>query len=181
MTLTILEGSTFCICDEIGDVGGVTGGLFAHDTRFLSRLTLRVHGEAPLLLSSGKVQYFAAAFYLRNPAADDLPQDSLSIVRRRFVGNAMQDHVVVRNEGIEPVELTLELGIGADFADIITVKQHDLSLGDPANAPLLPPPAVPRFDPEANQIVFEEPGGAARTQVLLSERGEVVGDTVRYR
>ena len=181
MTLTILEGSTFCICDEIGDVGGATGGLFAHDTRFLSRLTLRVDGRAPLLLSCGKVEYFAAAFYLRNPPADHLPQDSLSIVRRRFVGNAMQDHVVVRNEGAAPVELTVELCVGADFADIITVKQHDLSLGDPTNAPPLPPPAMPRFDPDTNEIVLEEAAGAARTQVLLSKRGEVDGDEVRYR
>jgi glycogen debranching enzyme len=180
MALTILEGSTFCVCDEIGDIGGATGGLFAHDTRFLSRLTLRVDGEAPLRLSAGKVEYFAAAFYLRNPPTDGLPQDSLSIVRRRFVGNAMQDHVLVRNEGITPVELTLELGLGADFADIITVKQHDLSLGDPVNAPRLPPAATARFDDETNQILFEEPGGAARTQVLLSQRGDVDGDAVRY-
>jgi glycogen debranching enzyme len=180
MTLTILEGSTFCVCDEIGDVGGVTGGLFAHDTRFLSRLTLRINGEPPLLLSSGRVEYFAAAFYLRNPAGDGLPPDSLSIARRRFVGNAMQDHILVRNEGVGAVELTLELGFGADFADIITVKQHDLSLGDPGNAPPLPQAATPRFDPESNQFVLEETGGAARTQVLLSQRGDADGDGVRY-
>ena len=31
MTLTILEGSTFCICDENGDLEGATNGLFAAD------------------------------------------------------------------------------------------------------------------------------------------------------
>ena len=35
MALTILEGSTFCICDERGDLDGETCGLFADDTRFL--------------------------------------------------------------------------------------------------------------------------------------------------
>ena len=67
MALTILEGSTFCICDERGDLDGETCGLFADDTRFLSLLRLTINGAKPLLLSSGKVEYFSAAFYLRNP------------------------------------------------------------------------------------------------------------------
>ena len=37
MALTILEGSTFCICDERGDLDGETCGLFADDTRSLPR------------------------------------------------------------------------------------------------------------------------------------------------
>src|SRR5215210_5507018 len=98
MALTVLEGSTFCICDECGDIVEQTSGLFAEDTRFLSRLELRVNGERPLLLSSGKVEYFSAAFFLRNPLAGGLGQDVLSIVRERFVGDGMQDHVAVRNE-----------------------------------------------------------------------------------
>ncbi len=89
MALTILEGSTFCICDERGDIGEATGGFFARDTRFLSLFRLTVNGETPLLLSSGKVEYFSAAFYLRNPLAAGLAQDSLAIVRERFVSDTM--------------------------------------------------------------------------------------------
>ena len=100
--LTILEGSTFCICDERGDIGDETGGLFAEDTRFLSRLKLTINGAAPLLLSSGKVEYFSAAFFLRNPLAGGLPQDALSITRERFVGEGMQDVVVLENQSMEP-------------------------------------------------------------------------------
>ena len=62
MTLTILEGSTFCICDELGDVGEQTSGFFANDTRYLSKLELTINGSTPLPLSSGKVEYFSAAF-----------------------------------------------------------------------------------------------------------------------
>ena len=75
--LTILEGSTFCLCDEIGDLDGMTSGFFSNDTRFLSRLELRINGERPLLLSSGKVDYYSAAFFLRNPVARGLDQDVL--------------------------------------------------------------------------------------------------------
>jgi glycogen debranching enzyme len=181
VTLTILEGSTFCISDDIGDLDGKTSGLFADDTRFLSRLELRVNGERPLLLSSGKVEYFSAAFFLRNPLAGGLGQDVLSIVRERFVGDGMQDHVAVRNESAEPVSFDLELEVGADFADIISVKQHDFSLGDPLHARPLPPPADVRWDPADNQLVLEENGrGRARTQVILSEAGETDGSRVRY-
>ena len=58
--LTILEGSTFCICDELGDVTGYTDGLFAEDTRFLSRLQLTINGARPLLLSSALPEVAAA-------------------------------------------------------------------------------------------------------------------------
>ena len=85
--LTILEGSTFCICDDIGDVGDETSGFFAEDTRFLSRLKLTVNGATPLPLSAGKVEYFSAAFFLRNPLAGGLRHgsalDHARAVRRR--------------------------------------------------------------------------------------------------
>ena len=151
--MTILEGSTFCICDEIGDLDGRTSGFFAEDTRFLSRLELRVNGARPLLLSSGKVEYFSAAFYLRNPVVPGLPQDALSIARERFVGEGMQDYVVLRNESAEPLKFELALDVGTDFADIISVKEHDFALGDPLHARPLPSPAAVRDD-GANQFVL---------------------------
>ena len=121
---------------------GETQGLFADDTRFLSRLCLTVNGAAPLLLSSGKVEYFSAAFFLRNPLAGGLPQDSLSIIRHRFVGDGMQDHVIVENQSMEPVAFELALELGTDFADILSVKARDFALGDPSRADPLPEPVA---------------------------------------
>ena len=182
MALTILEGSTFCICDEIGDLDGKTSGLFAEDTRFLSLLELRIDGVRPLLLSSGKVEYFSAAFYLRNPVVPGLPQDTLSIWRQRFVGEGMQDHLILRNESAEPLSFELELEVGTDFADIITVKEHDFALGHPATARPLPPPAAARFDAVANQLVLEEAtNGGAKTQVLFSQPGTIDGPRVCFQ
>ena len=162
MSLTILEGSTFCICDELGDVRGGLGGLYAHDTRFLSTLTLTINGARPLLLSSGRVEYFSAAFYSRNPLAGGLEQDALSIARHRFVGVGLQDHVVIRNETRAPLSFAVELDFGTDFADIISVKQHDFALGDPMHAPELPPPAEAHFDERAGRVVLEEGEGRRR-------------------
>ena len=181
MSLTILEGSTFCICDELGDVQGGLGGLYAHDTRFLSTLTLTINGERPLLLSSGRVEYFSAAFYSRNPLAGGLDQDALSIARHRFVGDGLQDHVVIRNETRARLTFTVELGFGTDFADIISVKQHDFALGDPRHAPELPPLAAARFDERAGRVVLEEGDGrSGRTQVVLSRTASGRGGVVRF-
>ena len=99
MALTILEGSTFCICDESGDLEAPTHGLFASDTRFLSVFRLTVNGAKPLRLSADKVEYFSAAFYLRNPPVG-LPQDAVSIARERFVGVGMQDRIRVQNQSM---------------------------------------------------------------------------------
>jgi glycogen debranching enzyme len=181
VALTILEGSTFCICDDLGDIEGGVGGLYAHDTRFLSTFTLRVEGKRPLLLSSAKVEYFSAAFYSGNAPADGLDRNVLSIARHRFIGLGLQDHIVVRNVTRAPVSFTLELDFGTDFADIISVKQHDFALGDPAHAPDLPPPAAARFDEPAGRVLLEESGGrGGRTQVVLSRIGEGDAGVVRF-
>ncbi len=178
--LTILEGSTFCICDEIGDVGGATSGLFAEDTRFLSRLKLTVNGATPLLLSSGKVEYFSAAFYLRNPLVGGLRQDQVSITRERFVGEGMQDVVVLENQSMDPVTLELGLEFAADFADILSVKEHDFALGDPMRAKPLPEPARSTFDADHNQFVFVDDEDSLRTQIILSQRGNVNDSSVTF-
>ena len=174
MGLTILEGSTFCICDEIGDLDGRTSGLFAEDTRFLSRLELRIDGARPLLLSSGKVEYFSAAFYLRNPVvAGRLPQDVISIARERFVGDGMQDHLVVRNESAEPLafEIGLEVGRG--------LRRHHHGQG----ARLRARPSRRRLArcrrrrrrasirPRTSSCSRRPTNGGAKTQVLFSQPG----------
>jgi glycogen debranching enzyme len=180
--LTILEGATFCICDELGDVGSEqTHGLFADDTRFLAALRLTINGETPLLLSSGKVEYFSAAFFLRNPLAGGLAQDVLSIKRERFVGEGMQDHIVVVNESMEPVSFGLGLALAADFADILSVKEHDFALGNPVDARPLPPLVPPRYDEQHNQFVLVDPEGFGRTQVILSQRGDTDGNGMSWR
>ena len=171
MTLTILEGSTFCICDDIGDLNA-GGGLFADDTRFLSRFELRIDGARPLLLSSGRVEYFSAAFYLRNRPGGSLEQDTLAIARERFVGPGLTEVVRVRNVGMTHVNFELSFAFGTDFADVISVKQHDFALGDPLHAVPLPPQVGGILQPGNEEVVLAEPDGTARTQVLLERPGE---------
>ena len=180
MAITILEGSNFCISDEKGDFTFTTSGLYAYDTRFLSKLDLRINGERPLLLSAGRVEYYSAAFYLRNPLAGDLQPDVISIGRSRFIGEGMQERLTVQNQSMEKVGFELMLEIGNDFADIFAVKNYDFTLGDPLQARPLPDLAEPRFEEDENQFVLEDESFPARTQVIFSERGHVDQDRVRY-
>ena len=181
MALTILEGSTFCICDERGDLSAPTHGLYASDTRFLSRFTLTVNGAAPLLLTSGKVEYFSAAFYLRNPMAGGLEQDQLAITRERFVGDGMQERIVLQNLAGHAMEVDVALETGNDFADIFAVKHHDFALGDPSKAEPLPPLAPAEADSASGQLVLSDTTSPATTQLVFSNLGEVDGGTVRWR
>jgi glycogen debranching enzyme len=183
LAITILEGSTFCICDDVGDVGTwPTSGLFAEDTRFLSVLKLTINGKRPLILTSDKVDYFSAAFYLRNPPSGNLQSDIVSIIRERFVGEAMQDRIIVQNQGMEPVSFELGIEVGCDFADIFAVKDYDFALGDPRHAEPLPALVECRYDSENNQFLLaDETGVPAQTQVIMSRRGEVEGGIATFR
>ena len=179
--LRILEGATFCICDDIGDLQREGEGLFTEDTRFLSRFRLTINGQRPLLLSSDKIEYFSAAFFMRNPLAGGLEQDVLSIRRERFVGDGMQDLFAVQNQGMEPIEFDLELEVGTDFADIFAVKDYDFALGDPLRAKPLPSPRPIEYDDESNQFLISDNGELPlKTQVIFSQRGEVNGSGVKF-
>jgi glycogen debranching enzyme len=180
MAITILEGSNFCVSDSNGDFSWPTSGLFAHDTRFLSHLALTINGHRPLLLSAGRVEYYSAAFYLRNPLAGELPQDVISVGRHRFVGEGMQDRLHVQNQSPEPVAFELAVEFGTDFADIFAVKDHDFALGDPVRAKPLPALAEPQYEEEENLFVLEDESFPAKTHVIFSMPGLVEPGKVRY-
>ena len=178
--LTILEGSTFCISDDRGDISADTAGFFAHDTRFLSRLVLRVGGAHPLLLSSGRVEHFRAAFYLRNRTVDGVPKDAISIARERFIGSGMQERIAIRNETPARIDLDVALEAEADFADIISVKHHDFSLGDPELAQALPAPAPTTQDEGGRQVSIVDPRGDLGTQLAFSRPGRLDGNAMTF-
>jgi glycogen debranching enzyme len=176
--LTILEGDTFCMSDAVGDITEMTHGLFANDTRMLSRLRLLVDGAQPLLLTSKAVEYFTAAHYARNAPTDHLPADTVSISRERFIGRGLTDRIVLRNEGMMTVAFPVDVAVGSDFADIISVKSYDFSFGDPEHAAVLPPERKPMpVSPESLRIEDDE--GFA-TLLTFSPTPVFTADGARY-
>jgi glycogen debranching enzyme len=106
----------------------------------------------------------------------------VSIIRERFVGEAMQDRVVVQNQGMAPVSFELAIEVACDFADIFAVKDYDFALGNPQQADPLPPLVEVHYDSENNQFLLaDQTGVPAQTQVIMSRRGEVDGGLAKFQ
>ena len=127
-TISILDGSTFLVCDRGGDVDASPAeaqGFFFRDTRFLSRWLLTTDGERANVLSTDETQYFAARFFLVPPR-----RNTVSIIRNRTIGDGFHEDVTILNHAPDPLELTLRLDAGSDFADLFEVKDALDKKGD---------------------------------------------------
>ncbi len=122
----------FVILNPLGDIIPTAlspqEGLFRDDTRFLSRLELRVNGQVPHLLSSTvKEDNLLFTADLTNPRmeTDDTPvhRDVIHIFRSIFVwDNTLHERIRMINFDLRPVEFTLELLFDADFHDVFEIR-----------------------------------------------------------
>src|SRR6478609_11386393 len=123
--VSILDGNTFVVSDHAGDIEASptdTSGLFAWDTRFLSRWVLTVNGERLASLSTDDLQYFQTRFFLVSGTGTVYVDAKLSVIRTRSVGDGFQEQITLLNHGEEPVELQMRIDADADFADLFEVK-----------------------------------------------------------
>jgi glycogen debranching enzyme len=121
----ILEGNTFVVSDERGDIeASLTDptGLFSFDTRFLSRWVLTVDGERLNPLSVDDLQYFETRFFLVPGTGTVYVDSKLSVIRQRAVGHGFHEELTILNHDEEPVDLTVRVEAGCDFADLFEVK-----------------------------------------------------------
>ena len=124
-TVSILEGNTFVVSDLRGDINATstdTTGLFAWDTRFLSKWLLTVNGQTLNSLSTDDLQYFSAQFFLVPGTGTVYVDADLSIIRKRAVGNGFHEDLIILNHSPKPVDLEVRIEAGADFADLFEVK-----------------------------------------------------------
>jgi glycogen debranching enzyme len=172
--LTLLDGSTFVICDERGDIDGVAtaSGFFAADTRFLSRSVLTIDGARGQGLSFEQGAPHVGVFDLRWP-------DGLEVRRELFVGRGLEEKLTVWNRSEHEVEAVLALELASDFADIFAVKRVE-DLGAPGTSEVAP--SRPERWKEAGTVEFADDGFPARTLVhLLPAPDEADGGTARCR
>jgi glycogen debranching enzyme len=131
--ISILEGSTFVVSDGKGDIRAAIDaavGLFYRDTRHLSRWDLRLNGRALSPLAAEVVEYDEVFFFLIEPTGTIYRNPSLSVVRRRHVGEGMQEQLEVTNHGLAPMQVELSMLFGSDFADIFEVKDKLIKVGE---------------------------------------------------
>src|SRR5438094_946530 len=85
-TVSILEGNTFIVSDLAGNINATPTdplGLFAWDTRFLSKWILTINGTVPNVLSTDDLQYYLAQFFLVPGTGTIYVDSDVSIIRRR--------------------------------------------------------------------------------------------------
>ena len=131
-TVTLVEGSTFCLSDQLGDiVPGGSHGLFFRDARLLSRWRLRLDSHSPHPLSVLTTDPFAARFVLRRTPNAGHADSTLLVVRERLVADGLRETVTLENLGREDSAVTVTLEVDADFADLFAVKEGRASSAGP--------------------------------------------------
>jgi glycogen debranching enzyme len=121
----ILDGNTFVVSDERGDIeASMTDptGLFSYDTRFLSHWVLTINGQRVNALSTDDLQYFETRFFLVPGTGTVYIDAKLSVIRRRAVGGGFRETLTILNHDTKPVDLTVRIEAGCDFADLFEVK-----------------------------------------------------------
>jgi glycogen debranching enzyme len=121
----ILDGNTFVVSDRRGDIEASAtdpSGLFAWDTRFLSRWVLTVDGQRLTALSTDDLNYFEARFFLVPGTGTVYVNATLTVIRQRAVGDGFRESITLLNHEQKPVDVTVRMDVACDFADLFEVK-----------------------------------------------------------
>jgi glycogen debranching enzyme len=123
--VSILDGNTFVVSDACGDIEASTTdptGLFSYDTRFLSTWVLTIDGTRLNPLSTDDLQYFETRFFLVPGTGTVYVDAKLSVIRLRSVGQGFHERLTILNHDDKPIELSVHIEAGSDFADLFEVK-----------------------------------------------------------
>ena len=129
--LTLIDGKTFLSTTVAGDImppGAPDVGFFHDDTRFLSRLELRVDGYRTVVLSSSTEQTFASQIELTTGKSTmretyEIPENTVHIRREQLLSSdTLFDNFSFENFNFKELELVIELAYEADFMDVFQVR-----------------------------------------------------------
>lgn len=192
--LVLKHDGAFLVADRRGDMPGLPDGVFgfyAHDTRFLQRLELRLNGRPPLLLNATiGGESWESAIDLTNPDVIEgdqvvLPSRMVRVSRRlTLFEDCFYQLVTLESFARETHEIELSWQFGADFADLFEVRGHRRPARGTAQPPEVAGAAVDLrylgLDAalRATRVTFEPPperldGTSARYVVRLEPEGRV--------
>ncbi|WP_051250466.1 amylo-alpha-1,6-glucosidase [Paenibacillus harenae] len=128
----IKENDLFLLTDLSGNISEHNRGhgLYTKDTRFLSRLALKINGTYPNLLESEADQNFISEIVLTNTATQVdgkvlLWPEALEIVRTRFIyEDVMYETVKLTNFNPHKDQFELTILFDADFQDMFIVRGY---------------------------------------------------------
>ena len=175
MTVTALDGNTFLVADDDGNVGTGNEGLFHDDVRHLSRWRLTIDDAPPRLLSNGSTAHYAVSCFGRvgtggeRGAADVVTRRSLSVTTA-----SLQERLELTNNGREPVSVLVHYQFDCDFLDLFEVKSFEFGRRDLVFARSVTPLRATRaYDRAENVYAFSATADGFEVATLLwfSERG----------
>src|SRR5438876_11691025 len=131
-TRVLKQGEVFAVFDRFGDIetfGTGELGLYYQDTRFLSRLTLKLGKDRPLLLSSTvREEHAVMAVDATNPDSwrDGeivIPRGTLHVFRSKILWEkTCHERLRIHNYGRAAVDVSFAIEFDADFADIFELR-----------------------------------------------------------
>ncbi|WP_324645169.1 glycogen debranching N-terminal domain-containing protein [Pseudarthrobacter sp. LT1] len=123
-TVTLVEGSCFCISAANGDIHPeLPHGVFHEDTRILSGWSMTVNGQPLEPLAAETKEPYRALFIGRVPRADGYADSPLIVERLREVAAGVVEEITIRNYSGNPVECSISVAVDSDFADLFEVKE----------------------------------------------------------
>jgi glycogen debranching enzyme len=128
----VKSDDSFALFDRFGDIrpwGAGEQGLYHHDTRFLSQLSLTINGVRPMFLGATvKERSNLLIVELMNPdllaeGALRVPKGEIHIFRAKLLWDgACYEHIRLSHHGLEPTEVAIGLAFDADFRDLFEVR-----------------------------------------------------------
>jgi glycogen debranching enzyme len=129
------HGNLFLLSDAFGDVHPDSRGLGLYDldTRILSCAVLRINGVRPTLLRAQSAASHISTIQLTNPelrrdpaikqgTGEALSMRAISVMRRRWIAGGLAERIEVTNYSPREQDITLDLELDADAADIFEVR-----------------------------------------------------------
>ncbi|HET7421127.1 MAG TPA: glycogen debranching N-terminal domain-containing protein [Candidatus Dormibacteraeota bacterium] len=140
-SVKINHGATFLVTDQHGSVpGGTPGeyGLYAADTRFLSRHEIRLNGRRPDSVASVRISFRHARWHMIADSiagpGGDMREARVSVTVDRLISlNQMHEDLVLESYARAPVTVLLEVALESDFADIFEVRFQSWQRRDDLN------------------------------------------------
>ncbi|WP_406044950.1 hypothetical protein OG799_11040 [Micromonospora sp. NBC_00898] len=130
--LYVASGWSTLVTDVRGRITGTDPqGFFARNTRVLSVERITVDGREPVPFSTANVQGHAQLSYAELGAGETLPSRAAYLLTERFVGDGLRTRLTVVSYAQQPLQIAVQLHLGADFADTSEAEQgRRVQVGD---------------------------------------------------
>lgn len=129
---TIKHNSIFLVTDANGNIPthNHSGyGLYMDDTRFLSRMEIKINDIRPIILSSSTESGHSSVIIATNPEINDIykpevkiPQETIQIKKESIIYGAFFETVTIANYNFQDIGLKLDFLFEADYLDIFEVR-----------------------------------------------------------